>query len=146
MNKDLKNAEKEKILDEKFNELQEIQEENLLIDFDKAIEEYKSKPYYVKFNNKYFDVPRNMPLDFSMFFFRHCFKKVNGKTLIDVPEDKMFQFIKLMFGNDMLISLENSKKRIGIDQVFETLAMPILNKWGYGTVKNKNNNIQEKKL
>lgn len=140
------NEERGKYLDEKFEEIQEAQEADLLLDFDKAIEEKKENPYKIKFIGKYYDVPRQMPFNFATFFFRYCYKKINGKITIDVPEDKIFMFIQLMFGNEMIKALENNKQRVGIDMVFDKLALVILEKWGYGIKSKKNNNSTEKKI
>ena len=134
------NEDREKFLDDKLEEIKEQQEAELLIDFDQALKEKenKDKPYTVKFEGKYFNVPREMPFDFSVFFFRHCLKKKNGTIDMNLPEDKMMEFIKLMFGADMLRALETSKKRPSIDFVFSKLSAPILEKWGYGQDQKKN--------
>lgn len=128
------NKEREEYLDSQLNELAEHQEAELLLDFDKAIEEHEKQniPYKIKFNNKFHFVPREMPFDFATFFFRYCYKKVNGKIKMDVPEEKMMRFIELMFGKDMLRALESGKKRVDMLFVFEKLSMKILDKWGYG--------------
>lgn len=139
------NDERTKYLDEQLEEIQETQEEELLIDFDKAIEELEEKPYHIKFINKIYEVPRKMPFEFATFFFRYCYKKVKGKVMIDVPDDKLYQFIQLMFGNEMITALEtNSKRCINVDMVFDKLALKILDKWGYGVQKRQNK--QEKKI
>lgn len=137
------NSEKLEFLDKKVIEIQEVQEAELLLDFDKCLEEVKEKPYKVKFAGREFIIPREMPFDFSLFFFRHCYKKKNGIVNMEVPEEKMMEFIKLMFGNEMLRALETSKKRVGINFVFERLATPIMEKWGYGTNKET---VNEKKM
>lgn len=128
------NEERLQYLDKQEEILKTHQEEDLLIDFDKAIEEHETllKPYLVKFNGKIFKVPREMPFDFSVFFFRFCYRKVKGKVIMDIPEEKIIKFIELMFGNEMLQSLESGKTRVGMDFVFKELAMPIMKKWGYG--------------
>jgi hypothetical protein len=89
-----------------------------------------------------------MPFDFSIFFFRHCYKKINGKIVMSVPEDKMDRFITLMFGNEIVRSLENSKERPSLNFVFETLATQIMSKWGYDVNSGNNNteNNTEKKI
>lgn len=139
------NKDREKFLDEKFEEIQEAQEADLLLDFDKAVEEAKEKPYKIKFLGNYYDIPRQMPFNFATFFFRNCYKKVKGNITVEVPDEKLYLFIQLMFGNEFLRALENNRKRISIDVVFEKLAVTILNKWGYG-VNSTKNKMQEKKL
>lgn len=144
-NKFTSNEERENFLDQKFKELQAIQEADLLLDFDKAIEEVSENPYKIAYAGKFYDVPRQMPFNFATFFFRHCYKKINGKLTIDVPDDKIFQFIQLMFGNEMIRALE-SNRNISVDSVFEKLAIPILEKWGYGVNKDNGKYSSQKKI
>lgn len=128
------NEDRLKYLDNQLETLVEHQEAELLVDFDAAIEEHEkqNKPYKIKFNNKFFLVPNQMPFDFATFFFRYCYKKVKGKIIMEVPDEKLLRFIELMFGREMLQALESGKKRVEMSLVFETLSMPILEKWGYG--------------
>src|SRR4030042_58829 len=80
MDKKLKsNEEREAFLEEKFEQIQEEQEAGLLLDFDKAIEEKQAKPFTIKILGKFYNIPKQMPFKFATFFFRHCYKKVNGK-------------------------------------------------------------------
>jgi hypothetical protein len=142
------NEERENYLEEKFHEERQKQEENLLVDFDKAIEEEqnKNKPYKIKFLGKIYYVPYQMPFDFSLFFFRYCYKKINGKIVVSVPDDKLDKFIILMIGHEVVRALENTKYRPSLDFVFKELAAPILSKWGYDVNSNNNteNNIEKK--
>lgn len=141
------NEERENFLEEKFEEIQEIQEADLLVDFDQAIKEKAEKPLYIKFIGKTFEVPRKMPFKFATFFFRYCYKKEHGKIKIDVPEERLFQFMQLMFGNDFLTSIERNKKNISLELVFDVISVPILDKWGYGIDQKKkamHNNTQKK--
>ncbi|OFW61774.1 MAG: hypothetical protein A2Z35_05955 [Actinobacteria bacterium RBG_19FT_COMBO_36_27] len=138
MDKKLKsNEEREAFLEEKFEQIQEEQEAGLLLDFDKAIEEKQAKPFTIKILGKFYNIPKQMPFKFATFFFRHCYKKVNGKLTVDVPEEKLFLFIQLMFGNEMLVALEHSN--VSVEDVFDTLALEILSKWGYD-IKGKKGN------
>lgn len=134
-------------LDQELDKLVKDQENNLLVDFDKAIEEYQNKNnfYKVKFLNEIYNIPKQMPFNFGTFFFRYCYKKINGKITIDVPDEKIMLFIELMFGKEILIPLESTDNKAPLDFVFEKLAMPILEKWGYG-VKNKSQNMEKKIL
>lgn len=144
MNKNAKNnKDREEYLENKFNVLQQNQEEELLLDFDKCIDENKN-PFQIKFLNKKFELPRQMPFSFATFFFRHCYKKNNGKITVDVPEDKILRFIELMFGQEMLKALESNPK-VGINDVFDKLAVKVLDEWGYG-VKGKTEGQTEKKI
>lgn len=133
------NKAKLELLDQKFIEEQKDQEERLLFDFDEVVKEVEEKPFTIKFHGKYYEIPANMPLDFSMFFFRHCFKKRNGKQIIDCPEDKISRFVELMIGKKFLIALEQSPTKVGFETIMDKLATPILAKWGYGTVQKESN-------
>jgi hypothetical protein len=136
------NDEKLALLDEKLEELKADQEKDLLLDFDNAIKEKQAKPLTIKFQDEIFEIPASMPFNFSTFFFRYCYKKLNGKIKIEVPEDRMIQFIELMFGKKFVTALERST--ITVDMVFDTLASTILDKWGYSI--NKKSDDMEKKM
>lgn len=136
-NKEINKANQDEVNQKKINELEESElyaasneETDLFYDFDKAIEETKTKELKIMFNNKYYYVPSEMPFSFSMFFFRNCMKKADGKDVFEVPESQLGEFIELMFGSEFLKSLETNKK-LTINQVFSTLALKILKKWGY---------------
>ena len=93
---------------EKSENIAKIEEEKeLFFDFDKAIEEKGKKPLQVRFQNICFDVPHDMPFDFSMFFFRKCLRKENGKQVFDVKEEDIVEFITLMFRRALAL---NSKQ------------------------------------
>jgi hypothetical protein len=136
------NNERMALLDEKLDELRDEQEKDLLLDFDKAIEEKQGKPYTIKFKNEIYEIPCQMPFNFSTFFFRYCYKKQNGKVIIEVPEDRMIQYIELMFGKKFVNALE--KSTVTVDMVFDDLSTTILGKWGYGI--DKKSNDMEKKI
>jgi hypothetical protein len=138
------NDKRESYLNDQLRILADNQEAELLLDFDAAVEEVKEKPYKVKFNGKIYDVPREMPLGFATFFFRYCYKKINNKVTLEVPEDRMMQFIELMFGKEMLRALETSRKAVSIDLVFNKLAGTILAKWGYNVQSNNSETSQKK--
>lgn len=121
-----------------------IAEENdLFYDFDKAIEEANIKPFEIKFMNEIIKVPAEMPFDFSMFFFRNCVKKVNGKEVVEIPDSCVYEFMLLMFGENFISKLE--KTRLGLNFIFETVALKILKKWGYDIkAPAKKENVQKK--
>jgi hypothetical protein len=123
----------EQFLNEKVQELKEQQESDLIIDFDAAIKEKKSqlKQYRVKFNE--------MPMSFGLFFFRHCYNKKSGKMNVDIPEEKMYEFIELMFGKKLVEEFSNST--VGMNLVFEKLSPQILKHWGYDTT---DENVEKK--
>ncbi|GAK03124.1 hypothetical protein JCM19037_1417 [Geomicrobium sp. JCM 19037] len=125
------NAEKLHYLNEKADEISQIQQESLAADYDVALKEYneKDKPKVVKFNNEYFPVAKEMPFKFATFYFRHCVRKVQGKTQMEVPEDRMYEFIELMFGEKFLSSLERSEA--GINFVFQHIVPDIMGMWGH---------------
>lgn len=139
------NDKREGYLDEQLKKLADNQEAELLLDFDAALEEEQAKPYAVKFDGKVYYVPHEMPLAFATFFFRYCYKKNNGRVILEVPEDRMMQFIELMFGKEMLRALEVSKKAVSIRVVFDKLAGTILSKWGYN-VQSPSSETSQKKI
>lgn len=117
-------------LDQKAKELQEVQQENLVADYDAALKEYetKNKPHLIKFSGEVFEMPNEMPFKFATFYFRHCVKKVAGKTQMEVPEDKLYEFIELMFGRRFLDVLEKSDA--GMNFVFRRIVPDIMKMWG----------------
>jgi len=138
----LKKIEKLELLQE---EQSNIETQNLFYDFDKAIEEKMQEPLDIKFNGKIWKVPSEMPFDFSMFFFRNCIIKVNGVDTFDVAENQIVNFLTLMFGIEFMKTLETTK--VPTTLIFETLALQILNKWGYGVnVKAKGKGKVQKKI
>lgn len=133
------NEDRIKYLNEKEQEMIKDQEAELFIDFDKAIQENKKKSIIVNFLNKNYYLPIKMPFNFSTFFLRNCLTKEKGVTLVDIPDDKVLEFIKLMFGEVFFKSLEDSKDSgISLSLVFDKLVPPILKQWGYDTTKDKN--------
>ncbi|MEN8907894.1 MAG: hypothetical protein ABF289_18235 [Clostridiales bacterium] len=138
------NIEKLELLDQKLEDEKREQEERLLIDFDEVVKEHKSKPFTIRFQDKFYEIPASMPLDFSMFFFRWCLKRKNGKQVIDIPEDKFARFIELMLGKQFLNSLESSKQQFEFDMIMDKLATPILDEWGYGVSKDNKNQAKKK--
>jgi len=137
------NEERLAYLNTKQDEIAVRQEGELLIDFDKALEESKEEQIKVKFLNKYYQVPTSMPFNFSIFFLRNCYKKVNGKMTVVVPDEYLVKFITMMFGNDFMTALENTKDvRITMGIVFSKIVPAILDKWGYNVDTTKQKKIQ----
>ena len=150
MNK--KDQDKLKYLDNKFNEIKRNEEKDLVIDFDKAVEEHynKSQKLKVKFMGKYYEVPSEMSFNFAMFFFRNCMRTDDqtGKTIFDIPDSKIQEFIERMFGSDFLEALEScNNHKVTMSFVFKNLSMEILEKWGYKiNPENENKNLTQKKI
>lgn len=128
--KNKKNEERLKYLDNQLDELAQTQEEELLIDFDEIIEEEEEKGLKVKFENKIYVLPAKMPFSFGMFFFRNCYKVKKGKTSIEVPDALTLEFIERMFGEKFLKDLESSKKNIAFQTIFDKFAFKIFKNWG----------------
>jgi hypothetical protein len=139
---DNKNEERIAFLNEKTEELSAEQENELVTDYDKALDEYKNKnkPYKIKFKGKIFDIPRDMPFPFSMFYMRECLHKQNGKVIFGIPEDPAIvrEFIMKMFGEEFLEELDHHND-VGIRFVVETMGIDILGKWGMGIKKPSKN-------
>lgn len=146
-NKFKNNNERIAYLNQKHEEILENQESSLLIDFDAALKEEEAKGYKIKVLEKYFYIPAAMPFNFSTFFLRHCYKRIKGKMVVTIPEDKMMDFLKLMFGNDFLICLENSNNRnLSIDFVYKKIIPVIMKSWGYNMDNSKTQELEKKVL
>ena len=147
-NLEKRNEDKMNLLNEKLELETRMQEAELLLDFDEILEEAKKeKPLAVKFNNQLFEVPKKMPFNFSMFFFRYCLKKRNGKQYVEVPEEKMLQFVELMIGKKFTGYLErNRNSNISIEMIFDKIANPVMKQWGYDIGSQGSKLSQEKKI
>lgn len=128
------NDDRIKYLTEKQNEISERQENNLVLDFDQAIKEANKKQIEIKLLDKTYFLPSEMPFNFSTFFLRHCYKKVKGQFVVMMPEDKMLEFLELMFGKRFIQSLENSNNcNVSMLFVFQNIVPTVLREWGYDT-------------
>ena len=125
------NEERVAFLNAKAEEICKREEDELVLDFDQALAEKAQKPIKVRFQGKVYNVPAQMPFNFAMFFFRNCYKKVGGNMQVQVPEEKLPQFVELMFGKEFLNTVENTD--VPMNFVFETIAQSIMAKWGYET-------------
>lgn len=136
----MNNEERLNFLNEKESEIEKREEKELTFDFDKALEESKKKEEYMtlKLGGRIFKIPVKMPYNFGIFFLRYGFKKVNGKMTVDLPDDKVNEFILLMFGQEFSNFLIHQKDQsISIEFVFSNIVPPILDKWGYAVKKMK---------
>ncbi|MFA7215376.1 MAG: hypothetical protein WC187_04955 [Bacillota bacterium] len=135
----LTNEQKIAFLNNKTEELSNMQEQELVMDYDEALREYQeeNKPYKIKFKGRVFDVPRSMPFSFGLFYMRHCIKKVKGKTVFEIPDDRMSEFIEKMFGAEFLEMLDQSAD-IEMHFVISKLIPDIMNNWGYTVSQSKN--------
>lgn len=134
-NKNFKdNNDRIKYLTEKQEEISKRQENNLVLDFDQALKEANKKQIEIKLLGKTYFLPSEMPFNFSTFFLRHCYKKVKGQFLVMMPEDKMLEFLELMFGRRFIQSLENSNNsNVSMLFVFQNIVPKVLKQWGYDT-------------
>jgi hypothetical protein len=132
MEKEFKNnAERIDYLNRKHEEITNRQEGELLLDFDKALDEENVKLLKIKFMGKVFELPAEMPFSFSTFFMRYCLKKKGDKILFDIPENRIIEFINQMFGNEFVNCLNKTKdKRISSIFVFRKIVPQIMKKWG----------------
>ena len=116
----------------------QAQAENLVVDFDNALKEWRGKnePHKVKFLGRTFDVPREKPFAYALFVSRHCIKKVDGKTMFIVDDDKVEEFYRLMFGDEFLEALLESN--VDYQFVMENIVPNILSLWQTPLKKGKN--------
>lgn len=146
--KNIENEKRLKTLDKKFEEIKERQESELTCDFDKALEEFskEEESFTVRFLGKIYELPSSMPFNFSTFFLRYCYKKVDGKMVIVMPEDKILTFIKLMFGGEFLAALEQAKNpKINMKFISNKIVPIVMKQWGYD-VNNENVKDLQKKI
>lgn len=128
------NIDRIKYLTEKQEEISTRQENNLVLDFDQALKEANKKQIEIKLLGKTYFLPSEMPFNFSTFFLRHCYKKVKGQFIVMMPEDKMLEFLELMFGRRFVQSLENSNNsNVSMLFVFQNIVPKVLKEWGYDT-------------
>jgi len=142
------NEERISQLNEKVEEIKERQESELTCDFDKALDEYvnSNKKFTVRFLGKIYELPNSMPFNFQTFFLRHCYKKIDGKMVIIMPDDKIFMFIKLMFGGKFLTALEQTNNvHVTLNFVNKVIIPRVMQEWGYD-INNKDVKELEKKL
>jgi len=119
-------------LNEKHAELIENQEQELILDFDEALKEYKTKipTFKIKFKGEFYNIPTEMPFSFSMFYMRNCLVTRNGKTVFEIPDDKFKEFISLMFGTKFLAQLEKVENDdVTFNFVIGKMIPEIMEKW-----------------
>jgi hypothetical protein len=126
-----KNEERMAFLNEKAEEMAQLQEADLVVDYDEALAEHrqKNKPHLIRFKGKTFEIPRSMPFTFSLFYMRHCIQRKSGKTVFAIPEDRIAEFIEKMFGKDFLETLDQSD--VDFNFVLGRLVPDIMSMWGY---------------
>lgn len=139
VNKLSTNEEKVAFLNAKTEELSQQQEQELIVDYDDALKEYQeqNRPYKIKFKGKTFNVPHSMPFSFGLFYMRHCIKKREGKTVFEIPDERLSEFIEKMFGKEFLNTLDQSTD-IDLDFVIGRLIPDIMSRWGYTVAEPKN--------
>lgn len=141
------NAERIAYLNKKHEEIKTNQENDLVLDFDNALEEEKKKvgKIIINFMGKSFELPKKMPFNFSTFFLRNCYKKIKNEWVVIFPEDKVLEYLELMFGKVFIDTLNNAKNRdVSIDFVFKNIVPSIMKEWGYKIDTSKNEEIQKK--
>lgn len=121
------------ILDEQLALAARQQEASLVIDFDAALQERarREAPLTIKFRGREFAVTRTLPAAFQLFFFRYCTKRdpKTGKVYTSVPEDRAYEFMRLMFGTEF-VEFVQEQPDVPFDMVFDTLATRVLEQWG----------------
>jgi hypothetical protein len=138
------NAERMAYLNQKESEIAERQEKNLVLDFDKALEEETKSQIEIKLLGRSYFLPTEMPFNFSTFFLRNCYKKIKGQWTVLMPEDKVLPFIELMFGKKFINQIENSKdNRISLEFVMRNIVPKVMEQWGY-KMNNSKENAQKK--
>lgn len=117
----------------------EAQIENLIVDFDASKKEWENKdrkPYLVKFLEKTYPVPREKPFAYALFVNRYCIKKRGGVQVFEIPDDKIEEFFRLIFGQEFLDALKGSE--VEFDFVLQRMVPAIIEMWGTPLKKGKN--------
>lgn len=119
-------------LEEKAQDAAEQQREDLILDFDAAKAEYdrQHQPIQVKVGGETYQLPPEIPFTLFLFYQRHCLSKREGKTVFEVPDDRVLEFLELMFGEGILTQLEQSD--LTFEFVMQKVAPRIMERWGYG--------------
>jgi len=125
------NDDRRKVLYNAIDKIKERESQDITLDFDEAIKEHetKNKPIQIKLKGKIYELPSSMPFTFLLYFSRHCVKKKKGKEMIEVPNDKVWEFIEKMFGAEFTKAIE--KHNIGLETVMDTFVPRVLEAWGY---------------
>jgi len=131
-------------LNQAHKQLIDEQENQLLVDFDAAYDEWKAKekPLTVKFKGKTYPVPSRQPFAYSLFISRHTKRKYDHKLKREVPqlfipEDKAEEYVRLMFGEKFLQAMKESD--VEVDFVMDKIAPEIHKMWqGEQIVEGKN--------
>ena len=125
------------LLEQAQEELTTQQERELIADYDAALAEWKAKqrPYYVRFNGKEYAVPRTQPFSYTLFVSRHT-QKVGNKVMLVVPDDKQYEYIRLMLGDEFVEALGDSQ--VELEFVQEHIVKPIHAMWQGGALPAKN--------
>lgn len=124
---DKKERQKQKLREVTRQESQR-EKETLVIDFDKAIAESKSKSIVIKWDGDEYLVPAEPPQWFVNLLYREDFK-------VSDPENE--EILERLFGKEFVDSLYNGEDSnwIGMKMANEHLIMPIMKQWGFGPVK-----------
>lgn len=121
--KDIPEDKRLDFIDEALEKEGQKQEEELLVDFDEAYEEYKRKevPLVIKFMGETFEVPRKRPMNVMLFTAR------NQKDGM-LSDDKYYQMLEMVLGKRFIQKLEETDAPL--DFVTEKVMNPITEKWG----------------
>lgn len=124
------NDERILFLNQAAEELARRQAENLVADYDAALAEYrdKNRPFVVRFGGRNYELPRSMPFAFTMFYLRHCLQRRGGRTVFEVPDDRLGEFLTLMFGRRFARDIETSG--VEVNFVMSRIVPDIMGRWG----------------
>lgn len=113
------------LLTEKAEELSHKEADSLVIDFDRAYDEWEnqSKPLQVKFQGKTYEISRHMPMTFTLFYTRHCLVKKQVKdpktgetrtvVVFEIPDPMIEEYLTLALGREFVEDLSLSQADLG---------------------------------
>lgn len=104
------------------------QQDDLVIDFDQAVEEYRQKnsPIKIKFGGRYYEAPRDAPADVMMFIIRNT----EGGAMSD---EDLHRFMGMVLGQEFLDAL--AKSNVPLKLVGDKVTTRIFEEWNIGGQK-----------
>lgn len=120
---DIPNEEREQYLEDVLQEAGQTQRQELLVDFDRAYEEYQQEetPLVVKFAGETFQVPRSRPVGVTVWTARN---QQNGQ----LTDDQYYTLLEKVFGKRFIDKMEESDAPLEL--VTKKVMQPLFEKWG----------------
>lgn len=116
--------EKKRILEDETEKLKQKERENLIIDFDEALEEENADSIVVKFRGDEYEMPPNAPAWLPLFINKH----MNGSGVV---EDKHnLELIARLLGDEFANKIIESGNDVSFEAVNNRILQPVMEHWG----------------